>query len=48
MIKLVILKNEIDDSHKKWQLSCENYGKPKLIEKHNWKIKVVVVHALKC
>lgn len=26
MIKLVILKNEIDDSHKKWQLSCENYG----------------------
>ena len=27
MIKLVILKNEIDDSHKKWQLSCENYGK---------------------
>ena len=26
MIKLVILKNEIDDSHIKWQLSCENYG----------------------
>jgi len=26
MIKLVILKNEIDDSHKKWQLSCEKYN----------------------